>query len=260
MPHSVVRSIGFVIMDTSSTDRGRIAIICALEREIAPLVTGWNAVELRIGESVIKAHQSEHAVAAAAGISKEHALDAAKVLVERFSPTLLISAGLAGALSPELKPGQGFIAAQIIDASSRRSWSTPSGTAVLVTADLIAGAQSKRELAARFHAQAVDMEAAAVAEVAAEHGIPFLAVKAVSDPHNFEMPPLEPFIMPDGRFNERSFAFYIAARPWLWLRAWQLGRNSGKAICALQHLLEQLISGELPDAIAVKSEQGIPRI
>jgi hypothetical protein len=92
-------------------------------------------------------------------------------------------------------------------------------------------------LAQTYAAQAIDMEAAAVAAAAHAHGIEFRATKVISDGFDFEMPDLSPFIDPQGRFLTTSFAMHVAARPWLWAPAATLARNSSKATKALaEHL------------------------
>jgi adenosylhomocysteine nucleosidase len=59
----------------------------------------------------------------------------------------------------------------------------------LLTVDRVATtAADKRSLAAAFGAIALDMESAAVAAVAREHGVPFLAVRAIADPEDFALP------------------------------------------------------------------------
>ena len=83
------------------------------------------------------------------------------------------------------------------------------------------------------------MEAAAVARAAQAHDITFVGLKAISDEADFEMPPLERFVTGDGQFRTSAFAGFVALRPWLWLRVFQLARNSNKAAAALCEWLEQ---------------------
>jgi hypothetical protein len=46
---------------------------------------------------------------------------------------------------------------------------------------MITSADEKKALGRKFTAAAVDMESAAIARVCAEHGIPFAAIRAISD-------------------------------------------------------------------------------
>jgi len=92
-------------------------------------------------------------------------------------------------------------------------------------------------LAERFSAQAVDMEAAAVAKAAQAGGVRFRALKAISDELDFPLPPTEGFLSASGRFKTLSFAAYLALRPWLWASAQAFGRNCSLAAEALAKAL-----------------------
>ena len=67
----------------------------------------------------------------------------------------------------------------------------------------------------KYGADVVDMEAAAVAQVARERGLEFAAVKSISDEADFEMPPMNRFI-DDGKFDTRRFLVYVALHPRWW--------------------------------------------
>ena len=78
------------------------------------------------------------------------------------------------------------------------------------------------------------MEAAAVAHAAEKYGLPFIAVKAISDDLSFELPEMNHFIR-NGQFQTRKFVLHVALRPWLWLRVIRLARNTRLAsenLCA----------------------------
>ena len=117
---------------------------------------------------------------------------AAEAMISEYAPGCLLATGLAGALRREWAPPKTMIAACVIDEETGREFKTMNGQGTVVSSRTIAGAGKKHELAGRFAADIVDMEGAAVGEVAASHGIPFLAVKAVSDELDFELPPLPP--------------------------------------------------------------------
>jgi len=74
------------------------------------------------------------------------------------------------------------------------SFEAPGGSASkvhfgpVVTCDqFIVSREAKRDLNARFGALVIEMEAAAVAQVASACGVPFIAIKSVSDSMDFEM-------------------------------------------------------------------------
>ncbi|HET7222879.1 MAG TPA: hypothetical protein VFI81_06765 [Rhodanobacteraceae bacterium] len=141
---------------------------------------------------------------AVSGIGPHNAMRAAERLLA-CGALRLANWGVAGALSPDLAPGDvlipdrirythedpGFATdpdlnthlVELLSASLRVHrgdlWSTPQPIAT--TAD-------KQALAARSHALAVDMEAAPIAAVAARAKLPFVAVKAICDPVTRELP------------------------------------------------------------------------
>jgi adenosylhomocysteine nucleosidase len=149
------------------------------------------------------------------------------------------SAGFAGALDPTLKVGTVLTPICVIDAKDGSRIEAGVGYWVVVSVDQPASVKQKAKLAEAYWAQAVDMEAAAVARAAQAHDITFVGLKAISDEANFEMPPMERFIASDGQLRIAAFAAYIAVRPWLWLRVFQLARNSSIAAAALCEWLEQ---------------------
>ena len=60
-------------------------------------------------------------------------------------------------------------------------------------------------LLTKYGADVVDMEAAAVAQVAKERALEFAAMKAISDDAEFAMPPLTRFIDENGKFATGAF-------------------------------------------------------
>lgn len=141
---------------------------------------------------------------AVSGMGPHNAMRAAERLLA-CGVARLANWGVAGALTPDLITGDvlipdhigfmhhdaGFatdpaLAAQLAELLSaslrvRRGllWSAPQPVATRV---------DKQALATRSHALAVDMEAAPIAAVAARAKLPFVAVKAICDPVNRELP------------------------------------------------------------------------
>jgi adenosylhomocysteine nucleosidase len=209
-----------------------------------PLVRHWPSIKLTHDGRELTFHESEYAVVVCGGIGAESARRAAEAVIARYSPGLIVSAGVAGALVSELHVGDTIFPAIVIDTQdgSRRESGIHSaplgqsslGRTILATHPEIASVAQKQQLAKSYGAHAVDMEAAAVARAAQKHGLPFIAVKAVSDDLNFEIPEMNRFIR-SGRFLTRKFVFHVAVRPWLWLRVIRLARNTRLAsenLCA----------------------------
>jgi nucleoside phosphorylase len=228
----------------------KIAIIAAMEREIAPLVRGWQRGTLPSGERKFVLFECGGVLAVVSGIGCRNAELAARTIVAQYRPTLLISAGLAGALIRSLKVASVFTPNVVVDAADGAEFRcTADGNhvsgGVLVSAAEIAGAEAKRKLVNRFHGLVVDMEAAGVAKVAQQEQIGFRCVKAISDEADFVLPPMGNFFNDAGEFQRGKFALWAALRPWQWPRIAALARNSKRAIAALSDRLHQDLASAL---------------
>ena len=227
----------------------KIAIIAAMEREIAPLVRGWQRGTLSSGEREFTCFERDSVVAVVSGIGGKNADLATRGIVDQHRPALLISVGLAGALIRSLKVGSVFTPSVVVDAADGAEYRCIADAnhvsgGVLVSAAEIAGAEAKRELVKRFHGLVVDMEAAGVARIAQQKQIDFRCVKAISDEADFPMPPMGKFLDAAGEFQKGKFALWAALRPWQWPRIAALARNSKRAIWALSdRLRKDLASG-----------------
>ena len=246
-----------------------IAIIAALDRELKPLVESWkqSKVEFQgktfvIYEQQNKARQNEvqpNLVAMAGGIGSRAAERAARAVIAQYRPEALISAGMAGALIRSLKVGCILTPNVIMDGNSGNEYRCTLGDGlvaggVLVSAGEIAGQESKQKLVEDFHALAVDMEAAAVAEVAMEAGIGFCCVKAISDESSFPMLPLNQFVSPKGDFLTSNFVLWAIFRPWTWSRVIALERNSNRAANMLCDWLKAHVTNGLRPGKVVRLE------
>jgi len=220
----------------------QLAMVAALEREARPLVRRWGRVEREHEGRRFKFFESGESVLVCGGIGAEAARRATEAVIVLYQPELVQSVGFAGALDPTLAVGEIFFPSRVIDAKDGSSVETGTGCGVLVSAATIAGAEQKVKLAECYGAQAVDMEAAAVARSAQARGVRFMAVKAISDESTFAMPSLGRFVGRDGQFSETSFAARLATRPWLWSKFFQLARNSAKASRVLCAELDRYIN------------------
>lgn len=229
-----------------------IAIIAALDRELHPLVKGWKSTALSQGKRDYRVYEYDNVVAVAGGIGCVAAQAAAQAIVTKFRPQVLLSVGLAGALIRSLKVANVITPNVIVDAGTGCEYRCESGGGVLVTAGEIADSNSKQQLVERFHALAVDMEAAGVASVAAQEQVGFHCVKAISDEADFSMPPLNRFVDEDGNLQTGKFAAWASVRPAVWPRMIALGRNSSRAAQALCHWLQQNLATGLQPARVVK--------
>jgi hypothetical protein len=139
---------------------------------------------------------------AIAGLGFERAGEAARRLIVRGAHALL-SWGVAGGLSDELMPGDLLLPERV--SSEDGEWVTHpalrarvqrvlgaslrEGGSLYCSRAPVTSVRAKRALTARGML-AVDMESAAVADVAQGAGVPFVAVKAICDPASREIPPI----------------------------------------------------------------------
>lgn len=225
--------------------------IVAMQREIQPLleecrpITIDDFLSVQDSANTLRHPQSvyrwENSIVVCSGPGFKNAASAAKQAIDRFSPEMVVSIGFAGALAPGMKVGDIFVPRHIVSERTGSAFTSPRGKGSLVTADTVAGEDRKRVLFARFHAQAVDMEAAAVAAVAAARDCEFLALKVISDELDTRIDFIEPFIRPEG-FRIGAFLAHLLVRPWLWPTVFCLRRDSHRAAEHLCGAIRVLVS------------------
>ena len=223
------------------SDGTKLVIVAAMEREISGLVQGWESRWLEVSEGGFRAKcwTQGDVAAVAVGTGWERATFGTKVAIETFHPELITSVGYAGSHTAALPVGSLLVPAQVLGFKNGLDYRTGLGEGILFTAKGVVSSVEKAELKASHGALAVDMEAAAVAEVARANGVRFGAVKAISDGLDDRMEFLGAFVTPEG-FKTGAFLAHIAIRPWLWGAVARLGRNSQRAAETLTTALQEL--------------------
>jgi nucleoside phosphorylase len=220
------------------TEPAKYLIVAALETEVAAFVSGWQRIDI-VGLSCWRRGEF---VTAVVGMGWDNAFRGTKVVIEAFCPELVTSIGFSGSLSTYLGVGSIFIPAQVIGFKNGVAYQTGFGKGTLVSAGGVVGSKDKAEMAARYGAQAVDMEAAAVAEVCAGAHVRFAAVKAISDGVEDEMDFVGRFVSADG-FKTGAFLTHVALRPRLWKALAKLSRNTSQATETLRAALLEFTVG-----------------
>src|SRR5271169_368236 len=177
----------------------KILVTFAVRSELAPwrrrrsflrLPGDWPVFETMFGGTQIRAILT--------GMGQEHALKAAKRSLA-YRPDICISTGLAGSLRSGYQPGD-ILAARLVSeagepvavASHRELLSTAVDCGarqierMATSKTLVARAEQKRELGSQ--AEAVDMESYTILAEAARCGVPAVAVRAICDTVDFDMP------------------------------------------------------------------------
>jgi adenosylhomocysteine nucleosidase len=161
---------------------------------------------------------------------------------------LLISTGFAGALNDELRVGELLLANNFstIELNEKRSSFSrlPIHIADLLTAPrLIDSSDERIEVARASGAAAVDMETEFIARACAEHGIPLLSLRVVTDT------PREPFPAPahvlfdiaNQRTDLPKLATFFLAHPNRILRLAQFARRIANARKILANALVAIL-------------------
>ncbi|SER59413.1 Phosphorylase superfamily protein [Azotobacter beijerinckii] len=189
------------------------------------------------------------------GMGPDAARAAAQALVKDGAQALAIL-GVAGALEASLRNGMLICPGHVLDEqgriySSDTAWSArlreQLGAArldVRTDATLLSlpaplpTTTAKQEAHARYAAAAVDMESAAVAAVAAESGLPFMALRAIVDERDDELPgPLLAAVDAFGRPVPARLIAALARNPAMIARLPALSSRMNGAIRALRATL-----------------------
>jgi adenosylhomocysteine nucleosidase len=200
-----------------------VAIIAAMEEEVAQLRAQLSqAQEVAAFFVDLPIYRGQllglDAVLARCGIGKVNAALATQYTIDHFKPRVILTCGVAGAISPEVRIGDVVIStgAQQHDVDARgfgyergviprlatslfpadpdlvelaaeaaveKLGAQRVHQGLVVSGDLFVHSREQREEILRFFPGALctDMEAAAIAQVAAANGIPYLSLQAMSD-------------------------------------------------------------------------------
>src|SRR5579863_1446265 len=177
----------------------KILVTFAVQTEFAPwqrrrnflrLPGDWPVFEAAFGGARVRAILT--------GMGRDHALNAAKRAFA-YKPDICISTGLAGSLRSGYRPGD-ILAARLVSevgepvavASHPELLSTAVDCGarqierLATSRALVARAEQKRQLGSQ--AEAVDMESYTILAEAARCGVPAVAIRAVSDTADFDLP------------------------------------------------------------------------
>ena len=137
------------------------------------------------------------------GTGASNAQAATKLLIAQGA-TRLISWGCAAGLSGILKPGDLVLADNLIDAESIQIcvhdyWHSYAKNllstylkvytgSLAESTSILSASQDKKYLHTQTGAIALDMESIAIAKVARQNNLPFLAIRAIADPVDMDLP------------------------------------------------------------------------
>jgi len=243
-----------------------IAIITAMPEE-------FNAVAACLGSGTAKKRgrlktcsfscEGHRIMLVESGMGFDNAARAAESVIRDLEPELLISAGFCGGIAPELRVGDLVVAKRMVIVSENGLEELPSETpaaalnfaarqtasGVRVFSGTFAGtavitpkAKLAEMLSNRYPCPVVEMESAAIALVAAENGIPLIALRSVSDPAHEELGfSLDEFCDSSLRIRPGRVLLTILRKPRIIPQLIRLAGNSRTAARSLTEALGQLL-------------------
>jgi len=213
------------------------------------------AIEARLlAQAIARQAPSAKPLIACAAADPARARSGARRLL-REGAGVLVSFGIAGGLDPKLAPGDLVLAERITspdgdtvaaDPGLHAAWAAAAeaaglhhvGGSLLESARILASVAEKRAAHRSSGALAVDMESRAVAGVAAEAVVPFIAVRAIADPAGRPLPrSVIGSIGPDGRPRVGRVLLRVCLRPWETPALLQLRRDTDAALGSLRRLI-----------------------
>jgi adenosylhomocysteine nucleosidase len=271
----------------------RIAIIAAMAGELKPLARGWLHERLDGVDLWRWKFDEGEWVAACAGAGMDAATRAFAAAEKDGPLTSVISVGWVGALTEALEAGKAYSVSGVIDVRTGERFGTELGHQIenekqkqvlrlaalaqddkpllspeadermathqgllLVTGARVADEVEKRRLAAAYGAHLVDMEASAIARLAAMRGIPFYAIKGISDGFTDKLPDFNRFIRTDGRFDVAGMVLFSILRPWHWPSLVRMGENSRKA----SQSIREAVLDFLDERSTIRERDGYPNL
>ena len=195
---------------------GHRVVLFALDREAAPFrraVRGRPDIDIRI-----------------TGIGPAAAAKAVAGALGGPPPALVVMAGFGGALRGGLAVGDVVTPAEVVDEHGGR-WACAGGGEgrLLTAADIAATPAAKRELGERHAADVVDMESAAVAEACRAAGVPFRAVRVISDTVDVGLSPALADLFASGHFSPGRAVLVLVRHPSLVAEFRRLARDTRRA-------------------------------
>jgi len=210
----------------------RVGVLAPMPSELGPVV---KAMGLTKGDHLYYVGRvgATSVVATRTGIGTQRARAATARLLDQGPVEHVVVVGIAGGMGVS-KVGDVLFPEVVVDKDTAREYrATPVGDVVpggkLVTHDdFDLGPDEHQRLVADGFV-AVDMETAAVASVCEERGVPWFAVRAISDLVGVTPGDIIDLANPDGTPNAKAAARYLVTKPWRIPRLVKLATDSKKA-------------------------------
>lgn len=233
----------------------KILITFALEVEFAP----WRKVRAfaKIASSEIEWFEGHLGAAEVrvvlTGVGGVRAMNVTRAALAQWQPDVCVAAGLAGSLRREHEVGEVCASRDIMELESGRTIAADGGLIavaekcgavvierLLTSSTMVLTAEGKSRLGKM--AEAVEMESFAVASEAAANGIPFVAIRAISDAVDEDLPMnFEELLDETGNVSKAKAASALARMPQKLPAILRLGRQSKAAAAKLANFLDRYV-------------------
>ena len=237
-----------------------IAVFVAMESELAGLARRLNAREHETigGRRVVCGRCGGAEVLVCRTGIGERVEGAMRTVLERSEASVVVSAGLAGALDPDLRAGDLVLCETVVSGADPQAPVVLSDARLLeaaasaaaraglrvrrgrsLTVDRVAGdSAAKAGLRRTSGADVVEMESHRAGRIAAERGLPFLAARVVLDEAADLLPELPGVVAPDGSTRMWAVLPYLVAHPQRLPLLLRLARSQRRAMQTLALFLE----------------------
>jgi hypothetical protein len=112
----------------------------------------------------------------------------------------------------------------------------------VTTPGVVSGARAKQELGREFHAQVVDMESYWIAGVASARGVPFIAIRSVSDTLHDDLRAIDHILDSEGRVLRKKVLPYFLLHPHHLPSMFTAFRNMRRAESSLTAFVSDLVA------------------
>lgn len=183
------------------------------------------------------------------GMGFESAASAIEWVLMTHECDLVIVAGFAGALDPELRVGDVVVASEVVETDGE-TWRTvlPAELGdrgcgrILTSRNLIGSARDKLAARKKSRAVAVDMESAAITEACQGARVPCAVIRVISDSADTGLSPHLAALLSDGTISPGRVLAAWLRRPLMAAEFWRLARATSLAAKNLADALDALIA------------------
>lgn len=165
------------------------------------------------------------------GLGRHAMRSTVTAMLDSHAPDLVVHVGYCGGADPSLAAGDLVVADAVVDSRTKERIVLDEGLVAsahkalearslrrrigsLVTVEAVAESPHEKAFLATEHASvAIDMESFDLARVCSERSVPYIIVRAVLDPLDYEFPDLQSAVDDEGKTDGVALASHLVRRP-----------------------------------------------